>query len=337
MTQHAYLRPHVERRSRRDFLRAVGITSATFALPSVAAAALRGAGSPIRLGLIADLHHDVMHDGLDRLESFLTTMQAAKPDAILQLGDFAIPSDENRSLIERFNQAHAEALHVIGNHDVDGGFSFEQVVETFGMKHRYYTHDVGGLRLIVLDGNEKPPNHQRGYPQYIGPEQMEWLRNELDSHPGPMVVFCHQPLAGPHSIDNAEEVQTHLNSAADRVVLAVNGHTHIDNLVRSGNVVHFHCNSASYYWVGGAHTHESYPPEIHEKYEYIKYTCPYRDPLFATLTFLPDTGEIRIEGRGSEWVGKSPAEVGRDGHPDLIDGEEIVPTIRSRRLARLAR
>lgn len=150
--------------SRRDFLRIAGCATASLALPELAAAAVRELDKPVRLGLIADLHQDVMHDGPARLDAFLQAMRADPPDALVQLGDFAVPSEANLPLIKTFNEAHEQTLHVIGNHDVDGGFSFEQVVETWGMKDRYYTHDVGGLRLIVLDANETPPNHEGGVP-----------------------------------------------------------------------------------------------------------------------------------------------------------------------------
>ena len=132
-------------------------------------------------------------------------------------------------------------------------------------------------------------------------------------------------------------IQETLNQFADRVILAVNGHTHIDHLVRAGRVTHFHCNSASYYWVGGGHKHESYPSEVHQQHEYIQYTCPYRDSLFSLLTFEPESGTVHIEGRESAWVGKSPFELGRDPYPELIDGEQLAPRIRSRRLAKLAK
>ena len=44
---------------------------------------------PIKIGLITDLHHDVMHDGFQRLDAFLKAMKAEQPDAIMQLGHLA--------------------------------------------------------------------------------------------------------------------------------------------------------------------------------------------------------------------------------------------------------
>ena len=104
---------------------------------------------------------------------------------------------------------------------------------------------------------------------------------------GSILVLSHQPLAGPGSIDNASEVQALLNKATDKVLLAVNGHTHIDLVARAGKLSYLHLNSASYKWVGSSHRHKSYPPEVHSKFHSIEYTCPYLHSLFATLTIDP--------------------------------------------------
>ena len=93
--------------SRRAMLGTLGAAATSIALPHSVAANLKQLNKPVQIGMIADLHHDVMHDGDDRLEVFLRAMSARQPDAILQLGDFAYPSAENTALIERFNAAHA--------------------------------------------------------------------------------------------------------------------------------------------------------------------------------------------------------------------------------------
>ena len=323
---------------RRRFLQkmgqVVGVAACALALPATARTATTRLAKPVRLGLIADLHHDVMHDAPARLDAFLEAMAADPPDAIIQLGDFAQAKKQNRPLVEKFQKAHPLALHVIGNHDTDGGLSFDQVLQEWRMKSRYYRHDVEGLRLIVLDGNERPQDHKGGYPSHIGPQQIEWLKKELVTGDGPLLILCHQPLAGPSCIDNAEELQKILNTAADRIILVINGHTHIDDLIRTGDVSHLHVNSASYQWVGGGHRNISYPAEIHAAYPWIDHTCPYRDSLFTTLTFDPKSGAVQMEGCKSQWVGKSPLQVGYANQPGCIDGKQIVPEIRARQISR---
>lgn len=42
----------------------------------------------IRIGMIADVHQDVMPDGVARMKAFVAAMRAAKAHAIVNLGDF---------------------------------------------------------------------------------------------------------------------------------------------------------------------------------------------------------------------------------------------------------
>ncbi len=317
---------------RRDFFRATGVLGTSILLPRQVMAALSKIKKPIKLGMIADLHQDVMHDGPARLRAFLDAMKDEKPDALLQLGDFAYPTKKNEVVTKAFEKAHPKALHVLGNHDIDGRHSFDQVAKLWGMKGRYYTENVNGLELVVLDCNEKPKNPKGGYPKYVGQKQLEWLEKQLRILKGPILIISHQPLAGPGSIDNAGEVQALLNAAADKVLLAVNGHTHIDHVARAGKLSYLHVNSASYKWVGGSHRHKSYPPEVHSKFRSVEYTCPYRDSLFATLTLDPANGRIELKGRESEWVGKSPSQLAIPTKYGLTNGKEICPKIRSRQI-----
>jgi len=324
--------------TRRDLLRAAAAASAVFALPKSPAVAAASLEKPVRIGLIADLHHDVMHDGLARTAAFVKAMAARRPDAIMQLGDFAYPNTSNKEVIDLFNGAHKRSLHVIGNHDTDSGHTKKQCLDTWGMTGRYYAQNIGGLWLLVLDGNDRgSPTHKGGYPSYVGKEQTKWLKEQLASVEGPVIVVSHQPLAGAWAVDNAKEIQDILGNASDKVLLAINGHSHIDDVLRYKKVTYMHVNSASYQWVGGAHRHDSYSKDVHVKFPFISYTCPYHDPLFATLTVDPKSLAIRIEGRKSKWVGPSPAELGADQDPTLTDGEQIAPRIRDRQIKKIAK
>jgi predicted MPP superfamily phosphohydrolase len=111
---------------------------------------IRKLEGPVKIGMIADLHQDVMHDGNRRLESFLQAMKNENPDAVIQLGDFAYPNKKNSEILEKFQKSNPNAFHVLGNHDVDGGHSFDEVVKLWGMKGRYYSQDVNGLKLVAL-------------------------------------------------------------------------------------------------------------------------------------------------------------------------------------------
>ena len=313
--------------NRRNFSKTLAIGSAGGSLPAVTTSALNVLSRPIRLGVIADLHVDLIPDGSERLDSFLDEMTKMKPDALIQMGDFAFAEDSNQKIVDRFNKAHETTLHVIGNHDTDGGLSTEQVLDSWGMKDPYYHHVLEGLHLVVLNANEKgSKNHKGGYPQFIGKAQVAWLENMLNSVEGPVVFISHQPIAGPYAIDNAEEVQKILSKYSDKVVIAMNGHTHIDLLTEIGGVQYLHINSASYHWLGSKYAHESYPSEVHAKHSALKYTSPYREALFTALTFDPKNRKIIVERKATQWVGESPKELGLKREPE----GSVIPEIRGR-------
>lgn len=327
-----------KRLSRREFLSTAAATSLALTLPDTSKAAIGLLGKPVRIAVIADLHHDVMHDGRKRLEAFVKEMPTLKPDAIMQLGDFAYPNAENSEVIKLFNDTHDRSLHVIGNHDMDSGHTKQQCLDIWGMPAPYYTQNIEGLHLVVLDGNDGgSPTHKSGYASYIGEEQVKWLKETLASLDGPIVVVSHQPLAGAWAVDNAGEIQTILGDTADKVILAINGHSHIDDVQRVKGVTYMHVNSASYQWVGGKYQHASYSKDVHDKHPWISHTCPYRDSLFATFTIEPKSLDVHVRGRTSEWVGKSPAALGLDLDPKLTNGEEVAPAIRDRQILRISK
>ncbi|MCA9189804.1 MAG: metallophosphoesterase [Planctomycetales bacterium] len=323
---------HLDRRTAMGLIGAAAV-SCSWPIRSAAAGWL---SQPIKLGIIADLHHDIVHDGVARMQSFVKAMELAKPDAIIQLGDFAYPNAKNRDVIDLFNSSHPKAYHVIGNHDTNGAHTREQCLDVWGMTDNYYMTSIRELTLVVLDGNERgSPMHEGGYPSYVGDEQLNWLQNVLTSVRGPMIIASHQPLAGTFAVDNAEAIQKLLAEYADRILLAINGHSHIDHVRRVKDIVYMHINSASYQWVGGNYQHESYSSEEHSAKPWLSHTCPYRDSLFAVLTIDPDDLSISVDGKESQWVGPSPAELGANISASLTHGEEIAPRIRDRHLQRI--
>jgi Icc protein len=319
--------------NRREFISGMLATGIVLQIPNTALAMFPSNAKLIKAGLITDLHQDIMHNGKERLEVFLNHMKKNNPDFILQMGDFAYPSDKNKELIDVFNNAHELALHVIGNHDTDSGHTKEQCINYWKMPARYYTKEINGVCFIVLDGNDKgSPTHKGGYPSYINDEQKTWLQEKLKQINSPIVIVSHQPLAGALAVDNAAEIQEILSAASDKILLAINGHTHIDCQLFIKNINYVHINSASYFWVGGKYKHNSYPEDIHKSHPWISSTCPYQDALFTTLTINPASGIIHLEGRKSNWVGQSPKQLNYIDGAGLSAGKEIVPLISKRKI-----
>lgn len=319
--------------NRRGFITGMLATGIILQIPRTALAMFPSKVKLIKAGLITDLHHDVMHNGRERLQTFLSHMKKINPDFIMQMGDFAYPNDKNKGLIDEFNNAHQVPLHVIGNHDTDSGHTKTQCLSYWKMPARYYTKEIGGVCFIILDGNDKgSPTHKGGYPSYINDEQKTWLQQQLKQINKPIVIISHQPLAGALAVDNAEEIREMLSASSDKILVAINGHTHIDCHLLINKVNYVHVNSASYFWVGGKYKHNSYPEEIHKSHEWIAYTCPYEDALFTTLTINPASGRIHIEGRKSSWVGQSPEQLSYIDGAEILPGKEIVPLISKRKI-----
>lgn len=286
----------------------------------------------VRFGVCADVHKDVMHDADERLKTFVDRMNTEQADFTIQLGDFCRPSERNNTFMTIWRSFNGPAHHVLGNHDMDGGFTRQQTVAYFKMPAKYYAFSHGGFHFIVLDGNDKTDPPQSGYARYIGAEQQQWLRRQLEETERPTVVFSHQGLKDKGGVANAEAIRRifeNANQAAGRakVIACFSGHHHTDYACQINGIHYVQINSTSYFWMGGDYQHVRYSDQIDKQYPWIKYTAPYRDPLFALVTLEAD-GTVRIAGARSEWVGPSPWDL---GYPqDNMD--RIGPRISSRQL-----
>ena len=296
---------------RRSFIKSTMLTTCSFLLPQAILDLWAGEEQSLRLGLITDLHKDTIHDADLRLQTFLDALKSVAPHAKIQLGDFAIPKKENQAFIESFNQGPIPALHAMGNHDMDEGYTREQVIQTFGMPAAYYAQVIQGIRLVVLNGNDPgSPKSSGGYDSYIGKAQQDWLKQELINSKEPVLILSHQPIAGIYTIDNATEIQSLLSAHASKIILAINGHSHVDQFIEVGGVSYLHLNSASYYWVGEKHKHFSLDASTHTAFPDLSRTCLYAEVLFGILTLDRKEGKLTLSGKKSSWIGPSPLELG---------------------------
>ncbi len=306
----------MDKPTRRDVLKTVGVVCASFTFPISNLLASDKSRKVIKLGVIADLHGGFIDDAESRLDSFLLEMKNVDCDALVQLGDFAYPNKDHQHYPDKFNAAHDTTIHVIGNHEFDYSLTREDCYKAWSISSSYYTKDIGDLRVIILDGNERgSPDYEGGYPSYIGEAQVSWLKSELERADKPVLILCHQPIAGAWPVDNYTEIQNLLSVHANNIVACVNGHSHLDCLHQIGGVNYLHLNSASYYWVGGE-----------ERMAF------YTDPLFTTLTIDLENGTVMVEGLSSTWKGVSPEEMGyfeEEGRPEK---NCVTPQIRPRTL-----
>jgi len=293
----------------------------------------------VKIGICSDVHLPTMHDSEKRITAFIDSMKIAKPDFIIELGDFGIPKKEYLKYFDIWNSFPAPKYHVIGNHEMDGGTSMEKALTFREMKKSYYSFEMKGFRFIVLDGNDKQNSDEKGYRSYMGKKQLTWLRNELNSTNNPVVVFSHQGIGHDpgipgerYSIANSKEVRKifeehNRKNKKARIICCFNGHTHHDYAEDINGIWYVTINSMSYYWLGEEYEHIRYSADVDKEFKWIKYTAPYRDPLFAVVEISTD-GVIKITGKSSEYVGPSPWEL---GYPEQLK-KYVAPQISSRLL-----
>jgi len=292
--------------------------------------------SKIRIGICTDLHQDIMHDCPQRLDAFINDMNIQQPDLIIQLGDFCRPIDSNKIILDIWNRFPGPRYHVIGNHDMDGGFTREQVVAFWNAIGKYYSFDIKGYHFVVLDGNEHNPASDRapGYARFISDEQLKWLETDLEKTTLPVIVFCHQGLDNDiGGIENATKSRlvlerTNTKAGKRKVQVVFTGHRHQDyhNVI---NGIHYvQINSMSYYWIGEKYKIIRYDESVDKAHPSIKYTVPYKEPLWAVVDILPN-GSFRLNGKKSVFVGPSPEELGM---PRYDMGYPVVPFISDREI-----
>lgn len=284
----------------------------------------------VRFGVITDVHQDVMHDAPERLKLFVDAMNEADVDFIIQLGDFCIPHPRNLEFMEVWKSYRGSRYHVLGNHDMDGGYKPEQTVEYYGMPGRYYAFDSGSIRSLVLDTNE-PGGTSRGYKKYIAKDQLDWIERQLESSEKPVCVFLHHPLDEPKGIENRAQVRAVLERAQARsgkILGVFSGHFHEDYHRTVGNIRYIQINSASYVWLGEVGARDTFHSEIHKKYPSLRSVAAYRDPLWAIVSIDFASNQLRIEGRDSAWVGPDPWE--RGAKESDYPKESNKPAIQSR-------
>ena len=279
----------------------------------------------VKIGMCSDVHLPTMHDSEKRITTFIDSMNIAEPDFIIELGDFGIPDERYVPYFDVWNSFQGPKYHVIGNHEMDGGTSLDEAVSYRNMKNSYFTFTQNGFQFIVLDGNNKEFQDQKGYRSFMGKKQLAWLENELDQSELPIVIFSHQGIGSDpgnpgeqYSIKNADKVRKILEihnqvKKGNKIIACFNGHTHHDAAENINGIWYITINSMAYKWLGEEYEHIRYSEEVDKDFTWIKYTAPYKDPLF-TVVEISTKGYIKMSGKYSSYVGPSPWDLGYPEH-----------------------
>ena len=294
--------------------------------------------SIVKFGICSDVHLPTMHDSEKRISTFIDSMKSLNPDFIIELGDFVIPKKKYNHMYSIWNSFPGLKFHVIGNHEMDGGTSLDKALAYRKMESSYYTFSNNGFKFVVLDGNDKKHKDQKGYRSYMGKKQIEWLQGELANAEKPIIIFSHQGIGTDpeipgerYSIENSDEVrkllEKHNKFSVNKVIACFNGHTHHDFAEEINEIWYITINSMAYKWLGEEYEYIRYSEEVDKDFRWIKYTAPYKDPLYAVVE-ISTSGYIKISGKKSEYVGPSPWEL---GYPDHLK-KYVRPQITSRTL-----
>ena len=228
---------------RRKFIQAGSLLSLTSATLNAIYANGRENNTLLKFGVCTDVHKDLVPDADTRLQEFVNEANKRKVDFIVQLGDFCFPKKTNQEFLDIYNSFGGPKYHVIGNHDMDGGFEKKDTVKFYGMPDRYYSFNKNNFHFIVLDGTVG------AYPWTPDEEQIAWLDEDLKKTNLPTMVFIHQPLER-DVISNADPIrnliESHKLKGHPKVIACLMGHRHMDYFNVINQIPHLEINSMSY-------------------------------------------------------------------------------------------
>lgn len=303
----------------------------------------------MKFSVFADLHHypGVFEGGTDEELAFIRDRAVSEHCSfIIHAGDFCHGPTLVPDYVKAYNDFPIPAYHCLGNHDSDST-SYAETLRMYNMPDGHYYFDCEGYRMIVCD-----PNYYKLDGEYIHfdlgnyykhgeardwmpPDQLEWLRETIETAPGPCILISHESFERPDGVQNRQDVLDIINAANRKrprsVILCINGHYHRDFIRILDGVCYFDLNSAAYDWLEKAH--DNYPKELCEKTRLLNHTVVYNDPIHAVVTLeeTPDGTAITIDGMESTmFMG-----INRE-HTDnsIYDraGRPVVPRVQSAKL-----
>ncbi len=311
---------------RRNFIKVAAVSIGSLASGKSIAAESRDS---IKFIVFADLHY---RDGdynwaTKRLQEILDRARKNNVDFIIHCGDFCHNVKTAAPVIRPFNSFEKPHYHVMGNHDFEATKTLEDVVNAYQMKDgNFYSFDKGVFRFIVLDSNyfkdkDGKFTHYASSTAYekcnqkeaiITPEQIDFLKEKLNTAKGPCAIFTHHGFGYVAGISNADEVKKVLFENQRYPAIWINGHHHRNSLKLINQVAFFNLNSTTSEWIGK--THNKYPPELMKKSPLVKHSLFYEKPVHAIVTITKD-GEFNIEGmEGGLYLGITPEMTGNKSH-----------------------
>ena len=222
--------------------------------------------------------------------------------------------------------------HVTGNHDTDA-CTKKVFVEFMEMINNYYSFDhyvkTGkdseiDFHFVALDtsyikvGDNYIPYEERNKDNYedgkypcVSEEQLDWLKRDVIAANKPTIILTHHSISRKNDVKNFDRVReaiNELNADKQRVILCINGHSHLDGLEMLDGVPRLDINSCTHVWMGSSYVYRNFDDETEKKYPYLCNVAPYKEPVFACITLTKEA--IEVKGYSSEFIGPTPYELG---------------------------
>ncbi len=274
----------------------------------------------VKFSAFADFHYwpGVFYAKAEQLDEIIKRAKENKVDFIVHLGDLCHKPSDFSEFIGRYESAPLPTYHVIGNHEFENN-TLEQILEAYHLEKPYYYFDKNGFRFIVLDLNCMRINGEAVHYSNgncfrekhdslvtFDEAQLEWFEKTVRESPHMCVILSHHSLERKYSgmsfaeNDMVKELINRLNSDKTRIIMAVNGHYHRDNLIVRDNVAYLDLNSTSGEWLSKKHE-GVYPKEVYENIRYAANNVFWEEPIHAIITIRED-GYIKIEGMESRYI-----------------------------------
>lgn len=203
--------------------------------------------SPLRIGLVTDLHHadkppaGTRHyrETLRKLAEAAETFQGSPPAFVVELGDLIDAADtvetEQRYLAtinREFSKLSKDRHYVLGNHCVDT-LTKEEFLGGVEQKASYDSFDRCGWHFVILDACFRSDGEPYGRKNFVWTDanipaaELEWLRADLQATSLPTIVFAHQRLdvRNNHGVRNSPQVREVFETSG-KVRAVFQGHSH---------------------------------------------------------------------------------------------------------------
>jgi len=234
---------------------------------------------------LTDIHVQPERNAIEGFKKAIQKVNELKPDYVITGGDLifdalAVSFERADSLFNIYNelikQIKAPVYNTMGNHDILGWYEKSGVSREhkfFGKKlyqskigKTYYSVDLNGIKLFVLDSIEELPEKGKYY-GYVNEEQLSWLKSELSKTDTntTIIISTHIPLLTTFSqirngsmaanerglvVENSKDVLDLFKRHNLRLVLQ--GHLHIYEDINIQNKIRFITGGAvsARWWTG---------------------------------------------------------------------------------------